>query len=608
MSSYKGEIDFAKAHEDIAAIIAGMDDADDDDPAQCRACLDELIEILLNSGLADFAILRPEVVGIHPDNRDGLGCSGQNTHALGNSIVRMGWSDGEADMLMCFEDMDDKRGAACTVRLQHASGKLAHQQLREITHLAISGCHTNQFLLALKEGVPCDEEEYKYIAQNGRMSESKVTARDKNIRKPLKDGMRWLVIKKEAWQKHPKLPRKMQAAANAPGQSVRKVTLFQHLCACQQDAAAFQAANRGHIDWQVVINNAKQNGGDLEGLEDAIKWMQTWGGGSAGHWVKEVSDFVSECCPPNCKISADTWKALASWKYDPTAPTPVCAAAVIKCQAEQCDMATSFLTQSDIKGLPKGKGKIDLHHAETILQACRALARDFDVALDKLVFVIGKVDVMVIRFLCKKPLPKKYETVEQIAADFWDECVQHGISRPPVGNPWLALKNPAQVASDAAPPSWLQYDVAGQAVDVEKAVLQSQGIKVGSRIVLSKDKTGQSHEIISITTDGGVITKMVSDGGQLGRSTKAISFKDITSLYALDTRQFKTVLWPAMSLRNDVAFTLENDKAKLLMAMHDFYLQEHEPSLVIKLETKKGVFVKRRSTRTSCACRLRGPR
>ena len=73
-----------------------------------------------------------------------------------------------------------------------------------------------------------------------------------------------------------------------------------------------EAANRGHIDWQVVINNAKQNGGDLEGLEDAIKWMQTWGGGSAGHWVKEVSDFVSECCPPNCKISADTWKALAS--------------------------------------------------------------------------------------------------------------------------------------------------------------------------------------------------------------------------------------------------------------------------------------------------------
>ena len=56
---------------------------------------------------------------------------------------------------------------------------------------------------------------------------------------------------------------------------------------------------------------------------------------------------------------------------------------MIKCQAEQCDMATSFLTQSDIKGLPKGKGKIDLHHAETILQACRALARDFDVALDK---------------------------------------------------------------------------------------------------------------------------------------------------------------------------------------------------------------------------------
>ena len=130
--------EIADAHDQIRHILTGMNDTGDD-PAQIRAVLDKLIGILLAVGLAYYVVLKSEVVGVHPSNRGGTGCSGVRMHRLLNHIVNMGLSLSEMSLLICFEDTDDKKGAAFTTRLQKSSSKFA-QQVSHMSRLRQFAC------------------------------------------------------------------------------------------------------------------------------------------------------------------------------------------------------------------------------------------------------------------------------------------------------------------------------------------------------------------------------------------------------------------------------------------------------------------------------------
>ena len=76
------------ADPEIESLIAqaGADD--------CRivSIVDSIIDKLQKSNLAYRMAIPPQMVGIHPVNRDGYGLSEPEVHALGSEIAATGWS------------------------------------------------------------------------------------------------------------------------------------------------------------------------------------------------------------------------------------------------------------------------------------------------------------------------------------------------------------------------------------------------------------------------------------------------------------------------------------------------------------------------------------
>ncbi len=87
--------------------------------------VDCILAILLTAKLAHRQTLPPSVVGIHPANRDGLGVSATEVHALGVDITAMGWSPEACSHAVCIEV--DKKGAIIdfTLKVRDESGGLA---------------------------------------------------------------------------------------------------------------------------------------------------------------------------------------------------------------------------------------------------------------------------------------------------------------------------------------------------------------------------------------------------------------------------------------------------------------------------------------------------
>ena len=86
---------------------------------------DEIVELLKADQLAYTMRIPPWMVGVHPANRGGYGCSGMMVHSLGADIVQMGWSNEAIVHALCVEDDETTKVAKFTSSLIESSPGLA---------------------------------------------------------------------------------------------------------------------------------------------------------------------------------------------------------------------------------------------------------------------------------------------------------------------------------------------------------------------------------------------------------------------------------------------------------------------------------------------------
>ena len=121
------------------------------------SAIDHIFEILISIGLAYYAYLPPMRVGVHPDNRYGLGIVASWMQTLMAKIVRMGWSDSACDGAVCVED-DDQSCAKYTINMQQGSELFGRQTMAQISFGSLAGGHSNQGLVAIKTGAKCEHD------------------------------------------------------------------------------------------------------------------------------------------------------------------------------------------------------------------------------------------------------------------------------------------------------------------------------------------------------------------------------------------------------------------------------------------------------------------
>ena len=183
-----------------------------------KESIQALHEFLVQKGHAWKMKLSCALIGVHPGNRDGIGCSVAHVAELITDIHSIGFVAAESKGV-CVEVPADGRGDHIRqFNLQLASeafGKLAPVDCASLKYASIIGSHANQANRCFKAGVAHEDPK---VTVDGFLSLTKLAQVDPSWHAAIQDGLEGLVISHDVTESHPDYVRLAQAAGNASGQ------------------------------------------------------------------------------------------------------------------------------------------------------------------------------------------------------------------------------------------------------------------------------------------------------------------------------------------------------------------------------------------------------
>ena len=278
------------------------------------AIIDSVTAALVEDKLAYRLKLPPHFVGVHPCNRDGAGLNEQECHALGHDIVSMGWSFAACQDATAIEDDEHATIEKYTQELCNGSARLATFQTGQVKVGSLSCSHTNAFLAAVLDEATSSVES---ISENGRLSISKITANDEQLRLALQGGLTWLIYKAQVAKLYPLLPALVQQAKNQVGTSAREESDVQLMMRVNNVAKRMSDAD-GNVPWPDVMKTMKN--GNLPKHVDITSlctYVQHWSGGRGGEFLHELLIFTQQNVPPGRLLASSTLDVLSSLKLQP---------------------------------------------------------------------------------------------------------------------------------------------------------------------------------------------------------------------------------------------------------------------------------------------------
>lgn len=183
----------------------------------------DILNLLKAEGVAVEMRLQPNLVGIHPANRDGLGVSLSDSEALISNIFDLGWSDSEINGI-CVETNAEMR--AYNQNLMANVGLPSFSNVDCVKYASLSASHTNQGLRLIMAGATHSDPR---MTVDGHLSLEKISARDPLMGEAARLGFQWLVIPIHIMDAHPGLPSLIQSAMNSSNQISRSESELQVL-------------------------------------------------------------------------------------------------------------------------------------------------------------------------------------------------------------------------------------------------------------------------------------------------------------------------------------------------------------------------------------------
>ena len=112
MQGYSKHLNLDEALKQVAPIInQAVRDCVNGDINEIKSAADKICSILLEHGLAYRQVLDVRFVGVHSENRGGVGVEVPNVYKVLTRIVAQGWSKVEVAAARCFEMSPGPRGA-----------------------------------------------------------------------------------------------------------------------------------------------------------------------------------------------------------------------------------------------------------------------------------------------------------------------------------------------------------------------------------------------------------------------------------------------------------------------------------------------------------------
>ena len=459
--------------------------------------LDEVLKLLEGDGFLSKLQIPPKRVGVHPKNRYGFGVHANNVHRLGARIVAMGWSWVACALAICVGETSRRCISSFTTKLQKGSKKFGKSNPNEIEYGSLACGHSNQFLVACLDGAYTDEP--TLAGPDGRISMEKVLKNDKygHMKEALEKGMHWQIIDPRAEEIYgPALPNLVQRARQAVGQVQNEESLLELCLECNNVAAEMMGADDGDVDYQhveeIVAQSQVKNPDDIP---RACAFVQLYGGGSRGQYIKDLAKFVALCVPAQRTIESNKLSAFLKLKLETHELCPEFVTGVLKMDYDAPEKnvfshVCKFLKESHIASFG-GDKKSEMIEANAHL-------RSFHKFLDKAEFpdddqhtlTKGIGDCTVGRIVCKLPVPSKFDdlTVVQALRLICSELIGNNTTfenpfGPPDEDDDGANAKEGSKASSGAVCGLVEYDDCGRAHGIDKVTLQAQGFVIDVDVI-----------------------------------------------------------------------------------------------------------------------------
>ena len=174
--------------------------------------VDEILQLLRQSGLSTSMRLVPGVVGVHPRNRDGAGINSADVHDLLQSVMEVGFLQSRVHAVAIEVASDSER--QWNQRLvDSCSGRLGVMQSDRLRALSLCASHTNFMLRIVADAAAHDGD--SSITVDGKLDIDLVTKKDQALGEHVRLGLTWEVLAASVGQQWPQLLQLIQSAGNA---------------------------------------------------------------------------------------------------------------------------------------------------------------------------------------------------------------------------------------------------------------------------------------------------------------------------------------------------------------------------------------------------------
>ena len=211
----KNHIGFVAMDPKVKALVASV--IKDAESGPLLAGVNKVFNVLRQHGLLRQQRLEPQLLGVHPMNRDGYGISGPDTHSLLNSIFSLGFDHTQVNGV-CVEVDPSSDTDIVTFNeriVTEAMGMLPAIPSHNLLYATLSASHTNAGLRCIAAQSPHDGEE---MCLNGLLSSEAISQRDPTFARAAEEGLEWKVISRVCGKEFPQLLSLVQSALNSSGQ------------------------------------------------------------------------------------------------------------------------------------------------------------------------------------------------------------------------------------------------------------------------------------------------------------------------------------------------------------------------------------------------------
>ena len=373
--------------------------------------IDGLHEFLVQHGLAWRQVIHCDHVGVHSQNRDGLGCSSAHVHDLLKSICSIGFSQSEVRGI-CLEvphgpEGDEIRGFNQRL-VSDAGGKLA--PVTSLRYASVVGSHANQAARCIWHKVAHDDDR---LTVDGKLSLEKLEAVDKAWARSIRDGHTWLVVSHELAREFPQYCLLAQAAGNAAGQIAAVEHEIQLAKRVNSSIQAFLSrSEKKTVTYQdISAEILRSRSPHASALPSIFGFVLKYGGGTEhDSFMARTERHVRAHGFPNRVLGGDMWHALSqdckgpeqhvSWRH-----------MLLKfglCGPEKCLTLTDVKRSLSARDVLKSVGE-----AESFLLQVQKLGQDLD--SDTIEASLGNLEVQLASIVLQKKKISQHDTLQDAA-------------------------------------------------------------------------------------------------------------------------------------------------------------------------------------------------